>query len=332
MPIGHSRRDFLAGLSVASAAGLIGARPILANEGPPETTTIRLARSPTICVAPGQIAEALLRAEGFTDIRYMRDRPIDAVARGELDFDMETAAWVVSQVDAGVPVTALAGIHVGCYELFAHEPVRTISDLKGKRVGIPQEPGSSGHLLLAAIAAQVGLDPHKDIDWVTAPTGDFLEVFAERKVDAFLGFPPEPQELRARKIGRVILDTATDRPWSQYFCCMAFGNRDFVRAHPVATKRYLRAILKAADICATEPERAARDLVEGGLTQRYDYALQTFTEVPYDRWREFDPEDTLRFYALRLHEVGMVTSNPKAILAEGSDWRFLTELKRELKA
>jgi NitT/TauT family transport system substrate-binding protein len=137
--------------------------------------------------------------------------------------------------------------------------------------------------------------------------------------------------VRARGIGRVILNTATDKPWSDYFCCTLFGNREFVRAHPIATKRYLRAILKAVDICAAEPERAARDLVEGGFAERYDYALQTLTDLPYDRWREYDPEDTLRFYALRLHEAGMITSSPNALLAEGTDWRFLDELKRELK-
>ena len=56
----------------------------------------------------------------------------------------------------------------------------------------------------------------------------------------------------------MIVNTAVDRPWSQYFCCMLCGNRDFVRDHPVATKRVLRAILKAADFCATEPARAAQ--------------------------------------------------------------------------
>jgi NitT/TauT family transport system substrate-binding protein len=183
------------------------------------------------------------------------------------------------------------------------------------------------------MAAHVGLDPHEDIAWVTpGPSGTTMQLFAEREVDVFLGFPPEPQELRARKIGRVILNTATDKPWSDYFCCTAFGNRDFVRAHPIATKRYLRAILKATDICAAEPERAARQLVDGGFTARYDYALQSLTELPYDVWREFDPEDTLRFYALRLHEIGMIKSSPNAILAEGTDWRFLNQLKRELKA
>jgi NitT/TauT family transport system substrate-binding protein len=130
----------------------------------------------------------------------------------------------------------------------------------------------------------------------------------------------------------MILNLGTDKPWSQYFCCIAFGNREFVRDHPVATKRFLRAILKAADICATEPERTAQRLVDLGFTPRYDYALQTLSELPYASWREFDPEDAMRFYALRLHEVGMVKSSPTQILAEGTDWRFVDELKRELKA
>ncbi len=55
-------------------------------------------------------------------------------------------------------------------------------------------------------------------------------------------------------------------------------------------------------------------------------------EVPYEWWRDYDPEDALRFYALRLHDVGMIKSSPKKIIADGTDWRFLNELKRELKA
>jgi NitT/TauT family transport system substrate-binding protein len=184
----------------------------------------------------------------------------------------------------------------------------------------------------------VGLDPESDINWVESPKVKPAELFEAGKIDAFLGFPPEPQELRARKIGRVILSTATDRPWSQYYCCMCVGNRDFVRSHPIATKRVLRAFLKAAEICATEPGTAAQRLVDAGYTPRYDYALQaltelqTLTELPYGRWREFDPEDTIRFYALRFHEVGAITSSPNQLIAEGTDWRFLNELKRELKA
>ena len=84
-------------------------------------------------------------------------------------------------------------------------------------------------------------------------------------------------------------------------------------------------------MCAAEPARAARRLVDGGFADRYDYALQSLTELPYDKWRDYDPEDSLRFYALRLHEAGMTKSSPQKIIADGTDWRFLNQLKRELK-
>jgi NitT/TauT family transport system substrate-binding protein len=113
---------------------------------------------------------------------------------------------------------------------------------------------------------------------------------------------------------------------------MVSGNREFVRKHPVATKRALRAILKSADICALEPERAARFIVDRGYAKRYDYALQAIKDLPYGKWREYNPEDTVRFYALRLQEIGMIKSSPKRLIAEGTDWRFLNEIKRELKA
>jgi len=155
--------------------------------------------------------------------------------------------------------------------------------------------------------------------------------FVQGKVDAFLGLPPEPQELRAHKIGKVIVNSSIDRPWSQHYCCMLTGNRDFVRKHPAATKRVLRAILKATDFCRSDPIAAARAIVDRRFTPRYDYALQTLQEVPYNAWRDYDPEDTLRFYALRLREAGMIKLTPNKLIADATDWRFLNELKRELK-
>jgi NitT/TauT family transport system substrate-binding protein len=334
MQMTQSRRDFLAGLSAAGVAGALGAKTSLADEPPPETTTVRLSKIPGICIAPQYVVEELLRAEGFTDVGYIAveaGRHSERMARGELDFSLNFAAPLVLSIDAGEPITVLTGVHSGCFELFADERVRSILELKGKTVGV-QGIGSTPHVFLAVMATYVGLDPVNDIEWVTSPSVRPKELFVAGRIDAFLGFPPEPQELRARKIGHVILNSAIDRPWSQYFCCLLSGSRDFVHEHPVATKRMTRAILKASDLCVAEPERAAQMLVDGGFTQRYDYAFQALTEVPYDRWREFDPEDTLRFYALRLHEAGMITSTPQKVIAEGTDWRFLNELMRELKA
>jgi NitT/TauT family transport system substrate-binding protein len=328
----YTRRRLLTAASLAAAANLVRSGRLLAGQETLETTAVRLFRGTPICGAPVYVAEELLRTEGFTDIRYVE--PVngltsnDLVLRGEIDFISGFAVQQLKALDAGVPLTVLAGLHAGCFELFAQTNIHGIAELKGRSVGLKLSPED----LLTLMAAQVGLDPMKDIHWVTGPSVDPLALFAEGKIDAFLGFPPEPQELRARHAGHVIVSTAADCPWSQYFCCMLSGRRDYVRNYPVATKRALRAILKATDLCATNPARAARQIVDRGFTSRYDYTMQTLSENFYDKWRDYDAEDALRFYALRLHEAGLIKSGPQKIIADGTDWRFLDELKRELKA
>jgi NitT/TauT family transport system substrate-binding protein len=326
----YTRRRFLTSLSLAGAAGILPPRRAWAAETALETTSVRFGRLPVICFAPQYVCEALLRAEGFTDIRYV-DTTVRALeedlGRNKFDFQSNLPPALAIAIDRGLPITVVTGVHAGCYELFAHGGIRGIADLKGKSVG-----QLGGPELISMMAAYVGLDPKKDLTVVDDPAAKPVDLFTEGKLDAYLAFPPDVQELHARKIGHVVLRTAADRPWSQYFCCMLAANREYAARYPVATKRVIRAVLKAADLCAGEPEVAARLIVEGGFTEHYDYALQTLTENPYGAWREYDAEDTIRFYALRLHELGMIKSTPQQIIADGTDWRFFNELKRELKA
>ena len=232
----QTRRRFLTTVSLAGAAGLLGARPALAAEGGLETTTVRIANVPGICIAPQYVAEELLRAEGFTDVRYVALPPgsnsPEGIARGEVDFGLNFASVLVAGFDRGVELTVLGGVHVGCFELFVNDGSLSLAELKGKSVGITFL-GQPEHLFLAAIAAHVGIDPGQDLHWVTSgQSSGPMELFTTGKVDAFLGFPPDPQQLRGENVGRVILNSALDRPWSQYYCCMLAGNRAFVRKCP----------------------------------------------------------------------------------------------------
>jgi NitT/TauT family transport system substrate-binding protein len=332
MSIIQSRRRFLASLSAAGAIGFVA--PTASAEPPPETTSVRLPMFLKIsdCQAPEYISEELLRAEGFTDVRFVTagtgPDSSDWIAHGEVDFDWNFPPTLIGQIHGGVPIRILAGMHAGCLELIANDSVRGIADLKGRRVGIDISGGNT-HKLLIITTAYLGLDPVKDIEWVTG--ADAVEMFVEGKIDAFLATPPQPQMMRERKLGHVILSTSVDRPWSQYYCCMLSVTTDYVSRSPVATKRVLRALLKAVDLCISDPERVARVAAEKGFVGRYDYALQTMSDVRYDRWRDYDPEDSIRFYALRMNETGMTTASPQQIIADGTDWRFINELKRELK-
>jgi len=307
-----------------------GPQRVLA-EPPPETTRIRLIQFVSTCQAPLYLSGALLRTEGFTDVQWVRSDLVSVsklLAAGTVDLGMNFVGPNIMGLEAGDPAIILAGGHVGCFELVGTDRVRSIRDLKGKAVAAL---GSAEHVFLSAMAAHVGLDPRRDINWVTHPTADPVALLTEGQIDAFMAFPPRTQELRGKRIGHVVVNSAVDRPWAQYFCCLIIGHREFVQKHPVATKRAMRAILKTADLCALEPERAAHSLVDKGFAAHYEYAAQLMRDLPYGKWRDYNPEDTVRFYALRLHEAGMIKSSPQKILAQGTDWRFLNELKKELK-
>ena len=325
-----SRRKFVGGLA---ATGIVGLRPDQAGaEPPPETTRIVLTEVPVTCTSPQYVAQELLKGEGFTDVQYI-PYPVgwnEALPSGKVDISLIFGPPQVVQIDAGAPVVVLAGSHIGCVELFATSQVRTTRNLKDKTIAV-SELGGDEHIFISMFVSHVGLDPQRHINWAIHPFDRREQLLIDGKVDAFMTGPPFSLELRERKIGHVLVNTTTDRPWSQYFCCMIAGHRDFVRKYPVATKRAVRALLKAADICALEPERVARLIMDRRLAPRYEYALRAMREIPYGRWRQYDAEDTMRFYALRLRDAGMIKSSPQRVLAQGTDWRFLNELKKELK-
>jgi NitT/TauT family transport system substrate-binding protein len=68
MALIETRRGFLGGFAAAGAADLLPARRGR-TEPAVETTSVRLAKIPGICIAPQYFAEELLREEGFTDVR-----------------------------------------------------------------------------------------------------------------------------------------------------------------------------------------------------------------------------------------------------------------------
>jgi NitT/TauT family transport system substrate-binding protein len=336
MQIIRDRRSFLTGLSAIGAAGLLGNGDLLAAaEQPPETTSVRLPRylGGAICWAAEYLAGEMLRAEGII-VRFVQgDRHVDHaiwITRGAVDLGIHYVPNHIQMIDAGVPIKVLTGLHSGCLEVIASDNVRRVADLRGKRVGTGTL-NSSQHTWLKLMTHYIGLDPVTDIEWVSEQ-GDPTQLFIDGKIDAYLGTPPWPQALRAKKIGHTLISTTTDKPWSQHFCCMISGSSDYVEKYPITTKRILKAILKAADICASNPSWAAQQLVDRKFVPRYDYAFQTLSELRYDRWRDFDAEDALRFYALRMQEIGMIKSSPQEIIAKGADWRILNELKHELKA
>ena len=237
MSIMLTRRRFLCSAALAGSACMLPSLGARAADQSPETTTIKLGKASAICTMPQMIPQQLLEAEGFTDIHFVDEPPPPAnateqLARGEVDLMVNYSSNFILSLDKGEASTLLAGVYVGCFVLFGHKDVHSIAGLKGKTVGVPGFR-SGPDLLLTVMAAEVGLNPKKDMHWIADPAQKPKDLFVDGKIDAFLGLPLESQELRGHGIGHVIVKTSVDRPWSQYFCCLLAGNRDFVRKNPV---------------------------------------------------------------------------------------------------
>jgi len=223
-----SRRRFLSSMALAGITSTLPPLGARAAEPILETVTIKLPIAPAICTMPQMITEQLLQAEGFTDIRFVDEPPGNAskqLACGDVDLMVNYASNFIVGLDKGETTTLLAGVHGGCFVLFGPEDVHGIAGLKGRTVGVPGF-GTGPDLLMALMAAEVGLEPKKDLRWIANPKEKPKDLYIAGKIDAFLAFPPEPQELRAKHIGRVIFE----RPWTgrgrniSAVCSRAIGN------------------------------------------------------------------------------------------------------------
>lgn len=322
------RRALLRTIALAGASLFAGYTPVR-GEPPPETTSIRLFDGPFLCMVPLYLAEPLLKLEGFTDVHYISGDSGPYETFGDIEF--WGAPSLLPYLDKDAPLTVLSGIHAGCWELFAQEDIPSIGALKGKRLAVAKV-NAIEHVWLSSIFAYVGIDPRRDVEWIaTGSMAASQAAFLEGRVHAFLAFPPQPQDLRLRRSGHVLLDTTVDKPWSNYFCCVVAAHREFARKHPIATRRALRAILRAADICAERPGKAAQFLQDKGIEARYEVSLDVLQRLPYGIWRDWSVEDTLRFHAIRLRDVGMIKSTPNELVERCVDLRPLRALQRELR-
>ena len=332
-----TRRAAIGGLAAGAGVGFAGlGLDGAAAEPPPEVRKIRTILdegTPVLCWAPQYLAIEFLRMEGFDEIELIRfdgTNNAKALAKNAADIAVPLATDIAFETDRGGQIKLLAGLHVGCVEVFANDSVRSITDLKGARLLSDTEEGDPRRFL-SAVLAYVGLDPERDVEWVYAPTSDWMSLFANGDVDVVRAFPPMTYDLHEKGIGHVIMNTTRDDPWRHFYCCMIAARDEFVQKYPIATKRALRAFAKAQQACSNDKEGSARRLVELGATDRLDYAQRVVEEVPYGAWREYDPTASLRFFALRLREAGFIEASPAALVDRVADTSFWSQLRTELK-
>src|SRR5947208_16419560 len=109
----YTRRRVLSAMPFAGVAPFLAMPRALAADPPPEPPSIRIGTFPFICFAPQLVCEEMLRVEGFTDIRFVDSRNellSRLLARNGCDFTTTLAPEFLLTIDAGGPVSMLAGM------------------------------------------------------------------------------------------------------------------------------------------------------------------------------------------------------------------------------
>ena len=251
------------------AACLLVLSPLQAKgEGKP--FHLRLAYSPSLCQAPLHVAveKGFFAAEGIEaeNIQIDPAHVQEAVAAGQIDAGFGLIGKFLKPLENGLPIKFTAGIHTGCIKLAVAKdsPIRSVADLKGKRIGVTGLVGAETIIAKRALAAEgISVDAKKpEVEFVVFSRNDLGQAIQKGIVDA-VGLGDPAISLIARQYGlRILLDTAKTGDFAREYCCGSFVSIKFAKENPAKADAFTRAVLKASVWVQQHPEEAARIQLE----------------------------------------------------------------------
>jgi NitT/TauT family transport system substrate-binding protein len=206
------------------------------------------------------------REEGL-DIEFVKtdwDSLRDGLGLGRFDANYHLIMYLLKPIEKGLDVKITGGIHSGCLRLQAGAKtnIRSIEDLKGKRIGVQTALGSPPFLFSSRVLKAAGMDPAKDVEWVPM-AGDVLGLALDNgQVDAVCNSEPIGSILLSQGNVRTIADQAADAPYSEEYCCAVVVSGKLARENPATAAKLTRALLKGARWVEQNPSEAARLSVE----------------------------------------------------------------------
>jgi len=279
-------------------------------------------------------AERYLRQEGFTSIEITDAATGPALASGKADMGVMFPPSLANSVQEGQRVVGLGGLHPGCVEIWAQQGIGSVKDLRGRTIVVRSKALSDlSYSYTAVVLKYAGIDP-KDVNFVVQADADLVRLYIEGKNDAVFVATTGAAALKANPAnkGHIVHSMVMDDPWSKLDCCILVTTQDWYRTNPVAAKRAVRAIFRAADFQPADRADAVELVTNKGLfggANNFDNVLTAANMVPAN-WRELDAEKSLRFYGQLLADVGLLKTSVDEV-AKALDLRILHELRTELK-
>jgi NitT/TauT family transport system substrate-binding protein len=227
---------------------------------------------------------------------------IPVVAAGDIEFGMTSNAPVLKAIESGAPIKAIGvalyysadeGHKDIAYVALEESGIKSVDDLKGKRIAIPYVGGDS-HAYIVGILKKHGISPD-EVTFVTVPWPYQIDALVKGEVDAAGLFSTHMAEMEMEGINYTIVASAGDL-LPHIDVVVVYSSTDYIKEHPDVVRKFLRAFYRGQTYLKTHPEGYRKYLadytgLEPELIEKLD--IEKFQGVPTDGkfneafWQDF---------------------------------------------
>jgi sulfonate transport system substrate-binding protein len=309
-----SRRNFVGTSAVAALLGLSGAH---ASAETPKEIRIGYQKNGILVVARQQTAlEKRFEASGIaiTWIDFPAGPPmLEAMNAGSVDFGQVGDTPPIFAQAAGAKIVYVAGQPVTNGQGILVKPestIRTLADLKGKRIGFTK--GSSAHNVVVMALEKAGLQ-YSDITPVYLSPPDGAAAFARDAIDAWAVWDPYFAIGEVRGGGRVLVNASDVGKTNSFY----IANRDFAARTPLLVSGVIGVLAQTADWAESHRDQVGRVLaditgvdldIQTIAAQRSSFAIGKLTD---------DVVATQQAVADRFFRLGLI---PRQIAVREAIW------------
>jgi NitT/TauT family transport system substrate-binding protein len=266
----ETKARFLGPLLAAGCFALLSAGCGSSN-APGGRTSLKVAYLGLTCEAPIFVAldKGFYEEEGL-DVELVKtdwDGLREGLGTGRFDANHTLIMYLLKPIENATDVKITGGIHTGCLRLQAgiNADVKTVKDLRGKKIGVPTHLGSPPHLFASRVLAANGIDPRvekEEVEWIAYPPGELELQLKNGNVQAVATSDPIGTILIGKGLVKVLADQAVDEPYKDEYCCAAVVSGKLAKENPQAAAKVTRALLKGAKWVNENPIAAAHMAVE----------------------------------------------------------------------
>lgn len=245
----------LASLSLTACSNSANSTSKTYDASQKDDYVLKISENSDLCGAPQQVAveKGFFKKAGlkYKLVKIGQDTSnLEALNTGKIDASNSLLASLIQPLENGSKLKITTGLHTGCLQILTKDSnIKTPKDLKGKKIGVTAVAGSPATFAKRILSkANIDVTPQKSqVEFVTYESDQLGTVLNKGEVDAIAIGDPTSEILKKEFNFKTLANSATDKPYKDEYCCVAYVSNDIAKKHPAIAAKYTLAMQKAAD-------------------------------------------------------------------------------------